>query len=373
MVKKPEKEKRLLRVCKKLKRKLLARHVYLLRALLISLVLLIIFSLIFFTRWIFIISGASKYAKLAYYFTATPSEQILMQDNQTNILVLGMSGEGHIAPLLTDTMILASIDHTKNNESINLISLPRDIWITDLRAKLNSVYYWGEKKQSGGGEVLAKSIIEEITGVPVHYIVTIDFSGFVELIDAVDGIDVNVQRSFVDEKYPIPGREDDLCDGDPEYGCRYETIKFDAGREHMDGETALKFVRSRQSEDKKEGTDFARNARQQLVISALKEKILSKEVLLSRSKIQSLRDNYNNMVQTDLSESAMVILARRSLQAKDNIKTHTLPEEFLQNPPLSPKYDNLYVFIPRTGNWEEINAWVKDTFGQPAEPDQEST
>jgi LCP family protein required for cell wall assembly len=373
MVNNPKKEKKYIRILKRLKRKLLARHVKLLRAVLISLVILLILCIGVLMRYALQRSGVGRYLNLGLVFLTTPREQILMQDNHTNILILGKAGEGHAAPELTDTIILASVDHSKNKESIKLLSLPRDIWITDLRAKLNSVYYWGKKKQAGGGTVLAKSVVEEITGVPIHYVVIIDFSGFVEIIDDVGGVDVNVDKSFVDEKYPIAGKEDDLCDGDPEYLCRYETIKFEAGIQHMDGTTALKFVRSRQSEDLEEGTDFARSKRQQLVISALKNKILSREVLFSYSKLKSLRENYNKVVQTDLTEPAMAILARRGLQARNNITPHTIPEDLLENPPLSPQYDNLYVFIPKSGDWEEVKSWVRDIFAQPAAPGQGST
>ncbi|MCH7640808.1 LCP family protein [Patescibacteria group bacterium] len=245
-----------------------------------------------------------------------------------------------------------------------MISLSRDIWIPEIRAKLNSTYYWGNQKQEGGGLVLAKSTIEKVVGVPVHYGVVVDFSGFTEIIDEMGGIEVDVERAFIDELYPIPGREEDECDGDPEYKCRYETVSFEEGVQAMDGETALKFVRSRNAEGD-EGTDFARAARQEKVLTATREVATSLRVLANPKKILAIISVLRKTVETDIDPSAAVILARRIFSAKENIYSEVLPEELLVNPPKSARYDNLYVFIPKgdpsTGSgqaWSEVHEWV---------------
>jgi len=113
--------------------------------------------------------------------------------------------------------------------------------------------------------VLAKSVAEEIVGIPVHYAVVVDFDFFQKVIDELGGIEVDVETDFVDDRYPIKGREDDLCNGDPKFSCRYETVEFKKGLQFMDGGAALKFVRSRNAEGD-EGTDLARIARQEKVI-----------------------------------------------------------------------------------------------------------
>ena len=344
----------------KIKRKILSRHYVLVRAVLASalilLFLLVIWGILGFLKK----TVVGKYTGIARSFIVTPKNQIFAIDGKTNILVLGKAGEGNIAPDLTDTIMLASVDH--ENGAIKLVSLPRDIWIEDLRAKLNSVYYWGEEKKEGGGIVLAKSVVEEITGIPVHYAVVVDFSGFSEIINTLGGIEVNVDRSFTDEDYPIPGKEADECEGDPDFLCRYETIHFDAGTQMMDGATALKFVRSRNSKDPEEGTDLARSVRQQRVLASIKNKALSSETLFSFSKLKSLQGEVDNMIETDLDERGLAILARRALEAKDNFLAMSMPEELLINPPISYQYDNLYVFVPRSENWDEIRSWFEDVF-----------
>jgi LCP family protein required for cell wall assembly len=313
-----------------------------------------------------------EYWRLGSAFIFTPENTVNSLNNRTNILILGKAGEGHIAPDLTDTIMLASFEH-KSPQSITLIALPRDIWVDDLRTKLNSVYYWGKEKQElGGGLILAKSSVEEIVGIPVHYAVVIDFSGFTKVIDAIGGIDVDVQRSFIDKKYPIPGKENDEClpaqagdgtllpSGEPDYNCRYERLEFTKGLTHMDGATALKFSRSRQSEDEVEGTDQARSRRQQLVLNAIKDKVLTPETLASPRKVNMLFNLSQEITETDLSTQGQALLARRALQGKGKVSSVSIPEEYLLNPPISREYDNLYVFVPREESWSEITTWIQD-------------
>ena len=187
----------------------------------------------------------------------------------------------------------------------------------------------------------------------------IDFSGFMKIVDVLGGIEVDVEREFVDEKYPITGKENDECNGDLEYKCRYETIHFEKGLQAMDGETALIFVRSRNAEGD-EGTDLARETRQQKILAAIRTKALSSEVLFSPKKILSVWKVVRESVETDMDASVGTILARRLFQTRNIIESHILPGDLLINPPIQYKYDNLYVFVPQAGNWEKVHSWVKD-------------
>jgi len=339
----------------RLKRKLL-KHVWILRSVILASVVIALYVLLLITIRFVKRTEVGYYLSLTRDFVFAPEAKLTSLNGRTNILILGKGGEGHEAPELTDTIIFASV--AKKDSSVSMISLPRDIWIPQLRTKLNSIYYWGNKRQVGGGIVLAKATVEEIIGEPVHYGLVLDFSGFKKIIDVVGGIDVEVERSFVDEKYPIPGLENDLCGGDPLFNCRYEMISFDKGQQHLDGETALKFVRSRNAEGD-EGTDFARAARQQKVISAIKNKILSRQVLFSPSKLLEVKKAVEESVEGDIDPSAGAILARRLFSARNLVSSHILPEDLLEKPPYSPKYDNLYVFIPKGENWAGIHEWVK--------------
>ena len=267
-----------------------------------------------------------------------------------------------MASELTDTIIFASVSH--NSSRVTVVSLPRDIWIPEIRAKVNSSYYWGKQKMEGGGLILAKSTVEEIVGQPVHYGLVVDFSGFTKIIDVMGKINVDVERNFIDEKYPIPGKENDECEGDAqsassrkEFKCRYETIRFESGIQKMDGATALKFVRSRNAQGE-EGTDIARAARQQKVLLAIREKILSPAILLSPRKLSNIWRVVKDSIESDISADIGAVLVRRALDAREEISTFVLLEELLENPPVSPRYDNQYVFVAKAGDWSEINKWV---------------
>jgi LCP family protein required for cell wall assembly len=349
----------------RLKRKVF-KHVWVLRAALLVVGITAVYLTLLLIGLVVRKTQVPFYLGLTRDFIFVNDSKIKSFEGRTNILLLGKGGGNHEAGDLTDTIIFASIPHpatpalrgASNKVGVILISLPRDIWIPELRAKLNSAYYWGNQKKEGGGLVLAKSTVEQIVGEPVHYALVLDFEGFKKVIDVLEGIEIDVERTFVDERYPIPGREDDKCDGDAEYKCRYEMVTFEKGVQIMNGDTALKFVRSRNAEGD-EGTDFAREERQQNVIDAIKEKVMSSEVILSPKKLIEVKGVLSKYMETDIDSSAAAILSRRMFQSRNNVNSQLLPEKLLVNPPKSPRYDNLYVFIPKVEGWSEVHEWVE--------------
>jgi LCP family protein required for cell wall assembly len=234
-------------------------------------------------------------------------------------------------------------------------------------SKINSAYYWGKTgtpyfsvQDTGGGIQFAKKIVGEITGQTIQYGVVIDFSAFKDIVDALGGVEVNVENGFTDKLYPIEGRENDTCSGDKTYACRYETITFNSGIQKMDGATALKFVRSRHA-DGTEGTDIAREARQQKVISAIKEKVIQRKTFLNIKTDLAMLDIVNKYVETDMGLPQGGILAKLVLNQNKEVSQLLIPGDLLVNPPVSKMYENLYVFIPKAGNgkWEEIQKWFQ--------------
>lgn len=289
---------------------------------------------------------------------------------RTNLVLLGFSGGVHEGSDLADSIIFVSLDNSKND--LLTLSIPRDLWLDSLKAKINTAYHYGEKKKSGGGLILSKSVISEVIGQPIHYAITIDFSTFKNIIDAVAGIDVNVENSFEDAKFPLEGMEDDFCGGDPEFSCRYETVSFQKGIQHMDGVTALKYVRSRNATDS-EGTDFARSKRQQQVLFALQQKLLARMNIKDIKSIIALATKFDTSIKSDMNWSEKLSLGR-ILSSYKNIRLRPLSLDygdkeknikgFLVNPPLW-QYNGTWVLIPRTDNFDEIHQYInchlKDT------------
>jgi len=277
--------------------------------------------------------------------------------------VLGTAGADHAGPDLADTIIFVSLN-TDTKKAL-LISIPRDLWVDSLKAKINTAYTYGEEKKPGGGFTLTKSSVKELLDVPIDYAVKIDFQGFVEAIDILGGVDIYVDRSFHDYNYPIPGKENDLCNDDPEFKCRYEHLHFDKGLQHMNGENALKYVRSRNAQDE-EGTDFARSVRQQKVILAAKEKLFTLDTLLNPDKIKQLVKTFDQSIKTDIPQDQIDDFIRLGLNLKDlEIETFTLDagdeekgKDGLLIIPDPAEYQGHWTLVPKT-SWQDIQDRIK--------------
>lgn len=353
-------------IISRIKRRIL-KHYKVVRVLILGALLVGAFLLFQFVSFLVNKTQLSYYKDLAKAFIVAPTDELSTFDNRVNILILGKGGPNHTAGDLTDTMLFASLNLKDGN--VFLLSLPRDIWVSSLRAKLNSAYYWGNQKTPGGGLILAKSEVEKIVGVPINYGVVFDFGAFKEVIDVLGGIQVDVENSFVDEKFPIVGRENDLCDGDKTYACRYETLRFEKGVQTMDGETALKFVRSRNAQGD-EGTDIAREARQQRVIAGVKKALSDSKTFLDYQKLRKLLAVLNSSIETDLNSVDLTVLARKAASGKIQ-DSEIIPEKFLLNPPISRSYDNQYVFVPSAKpnslgeeNWSDLQVWIQQKLNE---------
>jgi len=279
-----------------------------------------------------------------YFWKQIPTQRI-------NFLILGIAGENHQGKDLTDTIIFSSFN--PETGKVLLLSIPRDLWVPKWQAKLNSIYHYKGLEEM-------KKTTGEILGQEINYGVLVDFEIFKKLIDNLGGITVEVERNFDDYKYPIAGKENDLCAGDPEYKCRYEHLHFESGKQSMDGETALKFVRSRNAEGE-EGTDFARALRQQKVILGIKDKILSPKFLLSPGKLLQLFKLFTLNIQTDIPKEKYLSLLKMAIKINTKeIKTTVLNNDYLITPKnTKEKYGNQWVLIPKAGNWEEIQKYIK--------------
>lgn len=328
---------------------------------------LIIFFSVILAGLIFLIypyyNFVTKTLKVSPLKTLFSIDGIKTYNNHVNILFLGIAGANHDGPNLSDLIVVVSYDLKINH--LTTISIPRDVWSKTLHDKINSAYAYGEAKKKGAGFILAKAEVETIIGQPIHYAAAIDFDQFEELINFLGGIDVNVENSFVDKEFPIAGKENDLCDNDPEYKCRYETISFTKGLIHMDGEIALKFVRSRNSQDS-EGTDFAREKRQQKVIEAIKNKLIAFAKKPNLDDYKKLYDFLDKLVKRDINNQQIAIIFKNII-LKRNFKQEkiVLSEDFFVNPETNlEKYDGLWVLIPKDDNIKLVQDYINCSLNQ---------
>ncbi len=177
-----------------------------------------------------------------------------------------------------------------------MLSLP-DLWLPipglGFSSKINTAYQLGETEgYPGGGPQLAKDTVSSFIGQPVQYFVRVNFQGFVELVDLIGGVDVVVPATIHDDQYPTE-----------DYG--YQTFHLDAGVQHLDGETALKYVRTRNIDD-----DYSRARRQQQVIRAVADKVLRADMLPTLlPKLPRLLYTMRSSIETDIPMAVMLDLA----------------------------------------------------------------
>lgn len=288
---------------------------------------------------------------------AAAIEENIQRDGRINILLLGRGGDGHTAPDLTDTLILASIDPI-NNEAA-LLSIPRDLYVKSGPyggyTKINAVYAnsknqalqegsSSERAQQAGLQAIQQEV-SEFTGAPVHYYVMVDFKGFEKAIDVVGGVDANVPEELeVFETMSINGRT--------------YRLSVPSGQQHFDGFRALAFSRSRMTSTR---GDFTRTERQRLMLLALKDKVLSVGTFANPIKVTQLMNTLGNHVRTNL--SGLDELARL-YEIGQHITSDKVESIGLADPPnqlvTTNNIGGLSVVVPTAGldNYDKIHEFL---------------
>jgi polyisoprenyl-teichoic acid--peptidoglycan teichoic acid transferase len=209
-------------------------------------------------------------------------------EGRTNILLIGKdaTGEG-----LTDTLMIASYFYKE--QKMTTFNIPRDFVYSDSQSdtsgKINGLYTLVEQNKPGEGEKYLADFFGKEFGIPIHYWSSINFDGVKEIVDAIGGIDINVDNEFTDCNYP----KDDYS------GLIRPCPTFKTGNQVMDGKTALIYARSRYSESI-EGGDFARGRRQSIVVKGLLDKIKSQNLFDNVTKITTYLNIINKNFKTSL-------------------------------------------------------------------------
>lgn len=270
-------------------------------------------------------------------------------DNRITFLLLGVGGEGHAGSNLTDTMLLATADLTE--KKVGIVSIPRDLAFPldgGRFMKINAVHAYAEQAHPGEGAKETAKAVGDLLSVHIDHVIRVDFHGFEAFIDALDGIDVDVERAFTDLEYPT---EDD----------KWQTLTFEKGKQHMDGARALQYARSRHGNNG-EGGDFARSHRQQIVMLAIKEKLLSKGTFTNPQRLLKLYQTVANNVQTDLSPFDLVKLAPLAQDfSQDRVVLNVLtdgPEGEL----IPGNVEGAFMLFPRKQDWSELREIAQEPF-----------
>jgi LCP family protein required for cell wall assembly len=271
------------------------------------------------------------------------------QKERVNILLLGTDKRPDEAIARTDTMILVTVD--PNTKTAGMLSIPRDLWVSVpgyYEDRINKAFFLGQQDgYPGGGAALAMKTIQYNLGVPIHFYVKVDFSGFEQIVDTLGGIDIYVPETIDDPTYP-----------DNNYG--YEPFYIEAGQHTLNGHDTLRYARTRHTP----GADFSRARRQQQVLLAIRDKALQLGMV---PKIPELWNTMSGAVETDLQLVDIVELAQLADEIDTaNIKSvvidHTLTVDYIAD-------TGAQVLLPLR---DKIKAVIDDMFAK-TEPPQGPT
>jgi len=265
-------------------------------------------------------------------------------EKRVNFLILGMRGKDDPnGGLLADSSMIVSV--RPYDSKIALISVPRDLFVVmpglNQSRKLNEAYEIGEVQTPGKGLNYTKSIFSEISGVPIHFAVIVNFKAFKNLIDSLGGVELNLAQPFVEAVAVEEGR-----------------ISLPAGRQTIDGDTALLYTRARMS-----SSDFDRSKRQQEVIRAIYNKIAKTGIIINPYRLNKLLTIMEANTRTDMQVWEMGEVIKIFAGMKDPvIKTKVIDtgsEKLLFS-----AYSNqgAFILLPTGDDYGKIHETIKNIF-----------
>jgi LCP family protein required for cell wall assembly len=267
-------------------------------------------------------------------------------DNQdpVNILLMGIDyRDGDEEPARSDTMIVVRIDPA--TKQATMLSLPRDLYVQIPGFdpdRINAAYPLGEEHQDsidGGGPTVVAQTIEANFDIQIDYFMTIDFDGFREVVDTIGGIVVDVRAPIKDDQYPTE-----------DFGLTRQY--FATGLQKMDGETALRYARTRHGDN-----DIARGDRQQQVLIAIREKAMDLGLI---TRAEELIRDFGDNVRTDLNFNQMWALAGlgRDVDPNGIVQVNLWQEGVLFEHEPEFEGDGFYL----EADWDAVRALVQQHF-----------
>ncbi|MGC9467560.1 MAG: LCP family protein [Anaerolineae bacterium] len=278
--------------------------------------------------------------------------------DRVTVLILGIDERQQTEDFWrTDTIILATLDPVTMQAGV--LSIPRDLWVPIpgyTENRINTAHFIGDSQDHpGGGPALAVETVEYNLGVEIDYYVRVNFQAFIEIVDRIGGIEIDVPEPIDDDCYPTA-----------DYGC--ERLHIDAGKQHFYGEMALKYARVRNLSS----SDFDRARRQQQVIRAILERVSDRKMLpqLASQAPEMWRVMEDSVkVDPDLQLDEIIALANLVMTKMDmdDIRFRVIDESctlFAETP------DEMQVLVPLR---DEIREVRDEVFGLKAGTDQRET
>ena len=272
---------------------------------------------------------------------AMPMLASVSEDSRVTILLLGAdtrpSETGYRMP--TDTIMLLTIDTQEQRAGI--LSVPRDLYV-DIPGygldRINTAYV------KGGGSLVMETI-ERNLGVPVDRYVLVQFDAFTTIVDEMGGIDIYVPYNIDDPTFPAEcySRDD----------CGFAPLYLEAGQHHFDGQAALRYARTRHGDN-----DYERARRQQAVIMAVRQRVLSFEMLPTLvTKAPALYGTISQSVSTDMALDEIIELAQAAANLPDDSVHSAVIDADAVSPYVAP--NGASVLMP---NHERIQALLEAVF-----------
>jgi LCP family protein required for cell wall assembly len=262
---------------------------------------------------------------------------------RVNVLVMGIDQrEDEQGPWRTDTMLVLTIDPV--TMSGGMLSIPRDLWVPIPgyeEGRINTAHYLGEiYDYPGGGPALAAKTVQYNLGVPIHHYARFNFGAFERMVDLIGGVDIYVEAEISDPAYP-----------DEAYG--YDPFYLEAGWQHLNGEMALKYARTRHSG----GGDFDRAKRQQQVIMAIFEQVTRLDLLPQLApRAPELWQTLQGSVVTDLTLDQIIALAQLASEVdREQIRYVVIDEYYTQ---FWSTPDEQQVLIPLRDRIRELRDYI---------------
>ena len=249
-----------------------------------------------------------------------PVDSSIITGRSWNILLLGSDNDGKFTfpEILTQVMMVIHID-TVNN-TVSMVSIPRDSWVAMPEVggmhKIDQAFLLGAQRDNSfeGGVRLARLTVEQDYGITIDRYAWVGLDGFAKVIDTLGGVDIDITHPIVDDTYP----DDSATSSDPNNPYAYTRLYLPPGPQHLTGEQALEYVRTRHAD---QIGDIGRTERQQQVLESLKPKLASSNVL---GMVTQLLKNLDKKFYTDLSEQEMLAMADYGHTLSSNTVSNTV-------------------------------------------------